>query len=334
MSRVDVKPGEIGVPARPARPARRGLPARIVPFLQTYGSLLAFVLLLAVATWLSPTFLSAMNIRQQLISFSLSVGLIAVGQTLVILTGGIDLSVGSLLAVGSVLAATLVMADVQTLVVFVAPIAVATALGCMSGLIVAKARVQPIVVTLAMMIGARGVAEVLTGDRVLMLSSDRFASITAGALGPIPNAVMLVGAVYLVAVLVLGRTSLGRYILATGGNEEAARLSGIAVGRVKIAVYAISGFLAGLAGVLYASYNQSADPQNDGFFFELTTIAAVVAGGTSLLGGRGNVWRTLVGGLLISVLNALLIQRNMEVPDQLIAQGLIIAGAVMLQRGG
>jgi ribose/xylose/arabinose/galactoside ABC-type transport system permease subunit len=132
--------------------------------------------------------------------------------------------------------------------------------------------------------------------------------------------------------LVLTYTPLGRYILAAGGNEQAARLSGIPVDRVKIAVYAISGLLAGLAGVLWASYESTADPQNDGLYFELSTIAAVVIGGTSLLGGRGSVWRTLVGALIITVLNALLIQMGRDLPDQLIAQGLIIVGAVMLQR--
>ena len=140
-------------------------------------------------------------------------------------------------------------------------------------------------------------------------------------------------AVYVLASLFLTRTVPGRYIFAVGGNERAARLSGIAADRIKIAVYAVSGLLAGLAGVLYASYNQTADPLNDGFLFELTTIAAVVVGGTSLLGGVGGVWRTLVGGLILTVLYALFIQAGWSTPAQLIAQGLIIAGAVILQGG-
>jgi ribose/xylose/arabinose/galactoside ABC-type transport system permease subunit len=291
---------------------------------------------LIVARIASSNFLDWINIRQQLLIFAFGIGLIAIGQTFVILTNGIDLSVGALLAVGSVISAQLVINNDSMFWVFVLPMAVTTAMGCMSGVIVSKAKVQPIVVTLAMMIGARGVAELVTADNILRPTSDQFSNLTANAFGTtdytIPYAVLGVLLVYPVAAFILSRIPLGRSIFAVGGNEEAARLSGVAVDRVKILAYAVSGLLAGLAGILWASYESTADPQNDGLYFELATISAVVIGGTSLLGGRGSIWRTLVGGLIITVLNALLIQMGRDYPDQLIAQGVIIVGAVLLQR--
>lgn len=337
MRRAEVESGRVETGATNTGQDAGALRAgRALPLIQSYGSIVALALLLIVARLISSTFLDWINIRQQLLIFAFGVGLIAVGQTLVILTGGIDLSVGSLLAVGSVISAQLVINNASMFWVFAVPMLVSTALGSVSGVIVARARIQPIVVTLAMMIAARGVAELITGDNILRPASDQFSAITTSAFGTtmytIPYAIALVFLVYVVAQFIMTRTSLGRYILAVGGNEQATRLSGVAVARVKIAAYAISGLLAGLAGVLWASYESTADPQNDGLYLELATIAAVVVGGTSLLGGRGSVWRTLVGALIITVLNALLIQMNREQPDQLIAQGLIIVGAVMVQR--
>ena len=308
--------------------------------LQRFGSLGALIILMIVASVLSPNFLTESNIRLQLQTFCLSTALIGVGQTLVILTGGVDLSVGALLALGSCLAGLLIGHGWSIPLVFVASIALTTAMGAVSGTIVAKARVQPIVVTLAMMIAARGLAELLTSDATLDLSlSDSFDSIATTQIGPlplignVPVSVVIAVAIYGIAALFLVWTVPGRYVFAVGGNERAARLSGVAADRVKIAVYAISGLLAGLSGVLYASHQSSADPFNDGTYFELNTIAAVVVGGTSLLGGVGGVGRTLVGGLILTVLYALFIQIGLPTQVQLIAQGVIIAGAVILQAG-
>jgi len=312
--------------------------------LQRFGALGALVLLLIAADVINPNFLTADSIRAQLQIFCLTTALIAVGQTLVILTGGIDLSVGSLLAVGSCLAGVMVSAGNPTVLVFLAPMALTALLGTVSGSIIAKARIQPIVVTLAMLIAARGLAQLITGGggrgHTLDLSVGTFNNLATTQLGPlpvvgaIPISVVITLLVFLLAALFLGRTAPGRYVFAVGGNERAARLSGVSADRVKIAVYAVSGLLAGLAGVLFASYNATSDPFNDGLFFELQTIAAVVVGGTSLLGGVGSVWRTLLGGLILTVLNAIIIQVGFARPVQLIVQGLIIAGAVVLQGGG
>ena len=153
-------------------------------------------------------------------------------------------------------------------------------------------------------------------------------------IGQIPVSVVLLFAIYGATAYLLSSTVAGRYVFAVGGNERAANLAGIGADRVKIIVYAISGLLAGLAGVLLAAHNALADPINDGVYFELATIAAVVVGGTSLLGGVGGVWRTLTGGLILTVLYALFIQIGLPTQAQLIAQGAIIAGAVILQGGG
>ncbi len=331
-------------------PRRDPFRIRALQWLQRFGALAALVILVSVASSLIPNFLSPDNVRLQLQQFALRTALLSAGQTLVILTGGIDLSVGSLLAVGSALAAQLAIAGFPLVLVIALPILLCGAIGVLSGTIIARTRIQPIVVTLAVLIAARGVARLIAGNHQLDLSQLPDATlagnvntgsngIATAQLGPvpliglIPISVVLVVVVYLAVNIFLTRTVPGRYVFAVGGNERAARLSGVAADRVKITVYAISGLLAGLAGVLYASSNQNADPFNDGTLFELTTIAAVVVGGTSLLGGTGGVWRTLVGGLILVVLNALFTQLNLPEATQLIAQGLIIVGAVALQAG-
>lgn len=312
--------------------------AAIAVFLRRFGAPLGLLVLVIVASILSPNFLTESNIRLQLQGFALTTALIAVGQTLVILTGGIDLSVGALIAVGSCVGGQLALRGAPPVVFFLAPIALTTIIGAISGTIVAKARIQPIIVTLAVMIAARGLAQLISGDAVRNLGDEVYGGfatwqIPLPLIGPLPVSVLLLAVVYALTAYLLNSTVAGRYVFAVGGNERAARLSGIEADRVKIIVYAVSGLLAGLAGVLLAAHNALADPINDGVYFELATIAAVVVGGTSLLGGVGGVWRTLTGGLILTVLYALFIQIGLPTQAQLIAQGLIIAGAVILQGG-
>lgn len=312
----------------------------ITTALRRFGAPLGLLILVIVASILSPNFLTQSNIRLQLQGFALTTALIAVGQTLVILTGGIDLSVGALMAVASCLGAQLMLRGAPPVWFFVAPLALTTLIGALSGTIVAKARIQPIVVTLAVMIASRGLAQLISGDAVRNLGDDVYGGFAVYQLGPlpliglIPVSVVLMVAIYALTAYLLSSTVAGRYVFAVGGNERAAQLAGIEADRVKIIVYAISGLLAGLAGVLLAAHNALADPIGDGVYFELATIAAVVVGGTSLLGGTGGVWRTFTGGLILTVLYALFIQIGLPTQVQLIAQGLIIAGAVILQGGG
>jgi ribose/xylose/arabinose/galactoside ABC-type transport system permease subunit len=307
--------------------------------LRRFGAPIGLLILIVVASILSPNFLTESNIRLQLQSFALTTALIGVGQTLVILTGGIDLSVGALMAIASCLGAQLLLRGAPPGIYFLVPLLLTTLIGALSGTIVTKARIQPIVVTLAVMITSRGLAQLISGDAVRTLGDEvygGFATWQLGPLpllGPIPISVVLVIAIYVLTAYLLGSTVAGRYVFAVGGNERAAKLAGIEADRVKIIVYAVSGFLAGLAGLLLAAHNALADPINDGVYFELATIAAVVVGGTSLLGGVGGVWRTLTGGLILTVLYALFIQIGLPTQAQLIAQGLIIAGAVILQGG-
>jgi ribose transport system permease protein len=317
----------------------------IATALRRFGAPIGLLILVVVASILSPNFLTESNIRLQLQSFALTTALIAVGQTLVILTGGIDLSVGALMAVGSCLGGQFVLRGASPVVFFVVPLALTTLIGGLSGTIIAKARIQPIVVTLAVMIATRGLAQLISGDAVRNLGDEVYGGFATWQIGPyhlgsltvfpqIPISVVLLVVIYALTAYLLGSTVAGRYVFAVGGNERAASLAGIEADRVKIVVYALSGFLAGLAGLLLAAHNALADPINDGVYFELATIAAVVVGGTSLLGGVGGVWRTLTGGLILTVLYALFIQIGLPTQAQLIAQGLIIAGAVILQGGG
>jgi ribose/xylose/arabinose/galactoside ABC-type transport system permease subunit len=270
--------------------------------------------------------------------------MIAAGQTMVVLTGGIDLSVGSQLGMASALCGTLLTTGSSIPVALLIPVVLTAFVGCLSGTVIAKARVQPIVVTLAMMIAIRGLAELFASDGPIDLSTDpkygdfiNIATTQIGHglpyIGSIPISAVIVLAVYLVAALFLKHTVLGRGVFAVGGNERAARLSGMSPDLVKITVYGISGLLAGLAGVLLCSYNSSSDPFNDGFQWELSTITAVVVGGSNLWGGVGSVWRTLIGGLILTVLFAVFVLAGWPENAQLIAQGVIIVGAVMLQGG-
>jgi len=311
----------------------------MLPWLQRYGSFLALVILVIATSVISPNFLTELNIRLQLQTFCLSYALIGVGQALVILTGGIDLSVGAVLAVGSCSAAVLMNNGYGTVVAFALPMLLCAVLGGFSGVVIAKTGIQPIVVTLAVMIAARGVAETIASAGVTYIQDQNFITYATTNYGPIPiiglipMSVILTAIIYLAAGFFLARTVAGRYIFAVGGNERATRLAGIPVDRVKILVYVISGLLAGLAGVLYASHNSTADPFNDGLYFELQSIAMVVVGGTSLLGGSGGIGKTLIGGLILTVLYALFIQAGWPTQTQLIANGVIVAGAVILQGG-
>jgi ribose transport system permease protein len=330
-----------------AAPAMNGdLPRdRVLGWARKYGSITSLVVLVIVAEMFSSNFLSGTSIRTQLQSFCLSWALIACGQSLVILTGGIDLSVGSLLGMASALCGTLLTTGSSIPVAIVVPILLTTAVGCLSGTIIAKAKIQPIVVTLAMMIAVRGLAELFASDGPVDLSTDPkfgdFTNIAVTQIGSnvpwissVPISVVIALVVYTLAALFLGSTVLGRGVFAVGGNERAARLSGISPDRVKIVVYAISGLLAGLGGVLICSFNSSSDPFNDGFQWELSTITAVVVGGSALWGGIGSVWRTLVGGLILTVLFAVMVLAGLPTNFQLIANGLVLLGAVILQGGG
>lgn len=280
--------------------------AKLASFIQRQGALLALILVCIFAsvrygTFLDDgSFLTSQNLLNVVAQNSM-VGLLALGMTFVILTGGIDLSVGSLLAVGGVIAATL--AGNNFLIVLLAAVSATTLLGLINGLVIAKVRIQPFIVTLAMMIAARGMALRMADEKPVEIKgmSSGFGWMWQGDIGPLPVPIVILILAYVIGWAILNHTRFGRHVFALGDNEEAARLMGLNVGRVTLGVYALSGALAGLAGVILASRLGSGQPVA-GTGYELDAIAAVVVGGTLLTGGQGGVGSTLVGVLLLGVL--------------------------------
>ncbi len=308
--------------------------------MRAYGGLLAVFLLACI---FSPRrhdtilFLDLGNLTD-IVRQSSEKGILAVGMTFAVVSGGIDLSVGSLLALSATASALLLMQHG-----FPAPAILAIALlggaglGAVNGGIIAWARMQPFIVTLAMMSAARGLARYLSGGAGVPLAfgpgaGDASFQLLGGRLSdylPVP-AVIFIASIAAGHIL-LAYTPFGRHVFAIGGNEEAARLSGIRINLSKVLVYSISGFLSALAGVIHCAQLEQGNP-NDGVAYELDAIAAVVIGGTGLSGGSGSVIGTLAGALIIGILNNVLGLNNVDSNLQLILKGVIIVGAVWLQR--
>lgn len=286
------------------------------------------------ATFLTPT--NLLNLATQ-ISVT---AIMAVGMTLVIITGGIDLSVGSLVALSSVCAALLIRdragaeaASASALVLCsLAGIAACAAVGAFSGLVITLCRIPAFIVTLAMMMTIRGLAFMLTGNQSVNQLPDSYVWLGRGAdLFGIPNAVVLMAAAYGAAWVLLNFTVPGRYIYAVGSNYEGARLSGVPVRGVLIMVYTVCATLAGLGGIVQASLLKSGSPFF-GVTYELQVIAAVVVGGTSLQGGQGRITDTLLGALVIAVIQNGMNLMSIESNQQMVVFGMVILGAVLLDR--
>ena len=304
--------------------------ARWLAVLQHQGALIALVVACIFGFARYAAFLTPENLLNVLRQNSM-LGLVALGMTFVILTGGIDLSVGALLAVAGAVAAAL--SPHGSLVALAGGVAAATVLGLANGIVIAKARIQPFLVTLAMMIAARGVVlgwtseasvRVVTGARGLEW-------LGRGWLGPIPVPVVLFALAYLVGWLVLHYTTFGRHVYAVGDDTDASRLLGLEVDRILVATYAISGALAGLAGVVLASRLGAGQPVA-GTGWELDAIAAVVVGGTLLTGGQGGAGLTLVGVLLLGViLNLLNLEGTLSPWWQWVIRGVFLLIVVVVQ---
>jgi ribose transport system permease protein len=304
--------------------------ARVASFIQREGALVALVLVCVFASLRYDAFLTPENLLNVLRQNSM-LGLVALGMTFVILTGGIDLSVGSLLAVAGVIAANL--AGRGTLIAVLAAVGATTLLGFINGLVIAKARIQPFIVTLAMMIAARGLALASTGEQSVRVErvSEGFTWLGRGAVGPIPVPILILVLAYAAGWVVLGHTRFGRHVYSLGDNEEAARLMGLNIGRVTMGVYALSGMLAGLAGVILASRLGAGQPVA-GAGWELDAIASVVVGGTLLTGGKGGVGPTLVGVLLLGVVfNLFNLEGTISSWWQWVLRGVFLLVVVILQ---
>jgi ribose transport system permease protein len=257
--------------------------------------------------------------------------IIAVGMTCVILSGGIDLSVGSVMALSGTLTAGLMIAGVPASLSIPLGLLAGVACGVANGFFVAYAKMPPIIVTLATMGIARGMALIYTGGYPIDGLPDWFEIFGRGHVLGMQTPILIMLLVFAVAYILLDRTPIGRYIYAIGGNEEATRLSGIRVARYKLLVYAISGFTAAVAGLVLTSRLMSGQP-NAGISFELDAIAAVVMGGTSIAGGRGAIIGTLIGALMLGVLNNGLNMMGVSPYLQNIIKGAIILLAIYISR--
>jgi len=296
------------------------------PWLTRFGLVIALVVIGAALAIAKPVFLTVPNLINVVRQISIN-GILAVGVTYVLLTGGVDLSLGSLVALTGVVAAGFAHpGEYPVFVPVLLGVLAGTACGAVNGVVVTKGRVAPFIVTLGMMTVARGLALVISGGRPVSNLSAEFNWIGNG---PVPIIILLV--VALVSWIFLANLKLGRYLYAVGGNENAARASGINVDAVKVFAYTVCGSLAGLAGVVLASRITTGQP-NAGFGYELDAIAAVVIGGTSLSGGVGGVGGTILGALLMGVINNGLDLLNVSSYYQQIVKGIIIVGAVWLDR--
>ena len=303
---------------------------------QRYGALVALALLLLFNVAVTNNFVSWQTLNVNLTQVC-NIVIVGVGMTLVIASGGIDLSVGSLMAISGALAPLIFGAHmfpgaVGTALAFVVPVAVVGLLGLFNGWLITTFRIQPIIATLILFIAGRGIAQVLTNGNLQTFHRPDFQYVGLGRPFGIPFQVILMAIFVAVAAWALARTLFGRQLLAVGGNESAARLSGVPVRRVKRAVYAISGLLAGVAGLVVISINSSSDANLVGLGMELDAIAAVAVGGTPLTGGRATILGTLVGALIIQLVRYTLLANGVPDGAALVIKAAIILVAVYLQR--
>ena len=296
------------------------------------GPLLGLLLIVVVITILNPSFMTTDNILNILRQVSIS-ALIAFGMTFVILTGGIDLSVGSTLALTGAVAASMLASGMDPMLAILAALTLGAVLGAINGIIIAKGNVAPFIATLATMTIFRGLTLVFTDGRPISGLGD---AVTFQMLGkgyflgiPVPVVTMIIA--FIALYFIMHKTTFGRRVYAVGGNEGASKLSGINVDRVKIAVYSLTGMLAALSALILTSRLNSAQP-TAGTSYELDAIAAVVLGGTSLTGGKGWIFGTLVGALIIGVLNNGLNLIGVSSFFQQVVKGVVILIAVLIDR--
>jgi len=295
-----------------------------------YGIYIAFVVLCVALALASPVFATPENLFNVALQSSIN-ALLAFGMTFVILTAGIDLSVGSLVAVAGAIGGGLMVGEVAWPAAMLAGLIAGTLLGLANGVAVTSFRIPPFIATLAMLSIGRGLTQLYTGGRPFTGLDPTFNELGQGSVGPIPVPVLIMLVAVSVSWIALRFTVFGRDVYAVGSNPEAARLAGVQVTRVLLGVYTISGFLSALGGLVLTARLSSAQP-TAGLGFELDAIAAVVVGGTSLAGGEGSILRTLVGALIIGVLNNGLNLLNVDPFIQPVVKGAVILIAVGLDR--
>ena len=301
---------------------------RLTRVVSRYGSVLMLAALLVAMSLATPEFAKVgnlLNVARQVSIWAI----IGTGMTFVVITGGIDLSVGSLVALTACVAMTVIDRRGWDYVGILVGILVGGLGGAVNGALIAWARVPPFICTLAGLTVYRGLALIITKGVPIIKFEGSFRFIGQGVVGGIPVPIVLMAVVVVAMQVVLRRTAFGAHVYAVGGNEEASRLAGLEVARIKFSSYVLCGLLTGLAGMVLMARLSSAQPAV-GEGFELDAIAAVVLGGTSLMGGRGSVWSTLVGALVIGVLNNGMNLMGVHTHYQLVAKGVIIVLAVLL----
>ena len=295
-----------------------------------YSTIVILVLMSVVLSVLTPNFLEVNNLLNVLKQISI-IAILAAGMTFVILTGGIDLSVGSTVALSGVISVMLSQQGANAIVAMAAGVAVGVAAGFVNGYLTAKVKLPAFIVTLGSFTYIRGLAYVISAGYPIVLTDPLFKFFGAGGIVGIPTPIFIMAFIYVITFFVLKYTMFGRHVYAIGGNEEAASLTGIKVGATLIKVYVISGLLSGLAGVVLAGRLYSGQP-TAGVGFELDAIAAVILGGTSFTGGVGKIQGTIIGALIMGVLSNGLTLLDVSYYWQLVIKGAVIILAVLLDR--
>ncbi|WP_061935104.1 ABC transporter permease [Aureimonas sp. AU22] len=321
----------------PARSSRaRPNTAELV---RRYGVVVALLLLLAFNAVFTPNFLSWQTLNVNLTQ-ACAIVIVAVGMTLVVASGGIDLSVGSLMAISGALAPLVFTGALFPLpshgvgiaLAFVLPVLVAALLGLFNGWLVTRFSIQPIVATLVLFIAGRGIAQVVTNGNLQVFREPGFQAIGLGRIAGVPIQVVLMVLIVAVGAFVLTKTLYGRQLIAVGGNARAAHLSGISVRRVRALAYVASGALAGLAGLVVIARNGASDANLVGLGMELDAIAAVAVGGTLLSGGRASMVGTLLGALVIQLVRYTLLANGVPDAAALVVKAALIVTAVWIQQ--
>ena len=306
---------------------------RALPFkfnLRDAGTLIGLLIIIITFSFLSPVFFTIPNLLNILQQSSIN-ALIALGMTLVIISGGIDLSVGPTAALSAVLGATMMVAGVPVPLAILATLGIGAICGVFSGSLVAYAGLQPFIVTLGGLSLFRAIALIYTGGNPVFGIPTEFRSLINSEIFGIPTPIVIVAVIALVLWTVMNKTPLGEYILAVGGNEEAARVAGVPVKRTKVTVFVISGTLASLASLILIGRLGAAEP-TIGNLWELDAIAAAAIGGASLMGGKGSVVGTIIGAIILGALRNGLTLLNIQAFYQLLATGLIIIIAMLIDR--
>jgi ribose/xylose/arabinose/galactoside ABC-type transport system permease subunit len=299
---------------------------RASTFLLDYGIVGILIILIIIFSFSSSNFMKVTTIFTILKQIAIT-GIISVGMCFVILTGGIDLSVGSIAGVSSVTAAMLMMAQVPIPIACVITVAISFIYGTINGTFITRLNMPPLISTLGMMTALRGAAFIITGGLPVFGFSKTFGDFAKNSLWVIPYPVILLAVIFFIARFVLVRTVIGRHVYGVGGNAEASRLSGINVTRITTFAYSLSGFLSGVAGLVLLSRTNSGQPSS-GANYEMDAITAVVLGGVSLSGGQGNISLVMVGVLIMGILTTGMQMSNINDYVQQLVKGLVLIGAV------